>query len=162
LGVTKDEMAGSHATMVLGLSGGEIPQVDPQLAMRLFHAVHAAIQSGLIRSCHDLSEGGLAVSLAEMAFAGGLGIDIDVSTAAELMFVNVATLLFSESNSRFVCEVTPENAAAFEKVFQDIACTKLGVVTPEDRVVMRSGPKALVDLPWSHLKQTWLAPLDWE
>lgn len=162
LGVTKDEMAGSHATMVLGLSGGEIPQVDPQLAMRLFHAVHAAIQSGLIRSCHDLSEGGLAVSLAEMAFAGGLGIDVDVSTAAELMFVNAATLLFSESNSRFVCEVTPENAAAFEKVFQDIACTKLGVVTPEDRVVMRSGPKALVDLPWSHLKQTWLAPLDWE
>jgi phosphoribosylformylglycinamidine synthase len=131
-------MAGSHATMVLGLSGGDIPQVDPKVAMQLFHAVHAAIQSGLVRSCHDLSEGGLAVSLSEMAFAGGLGIDVDVAPLAQLMFLNAATLLFSESNSRFVCEVTPQNAAAFEKMFQDLACTRLGVVTPEDRVLIRS------------------------
>ena len=162
LGVTKDEMAGSHATMVLGLSGGDIPQVDPKVAMQLFKAVHAAIQSGLVRSCHDLSEGGLAVSLSEMSFAGGLGIDVDVAPLAQLMFLNAATLLFSESNSRFVCEVTPQNAAAFEKMFQDLACTQLGVVTPEDQVLIRSKDQLLVDLPWSQLKETWLAPLDWE
>jgi phosphoribosylformylglycinamidine synthase len=162
LGVTKDEMAGSHATMVLGLSGGDIPQVDPELAMRLFTAVHTAIQSGLIRSCHDLSEGGLAVSLAEMAFAGELGIDVEIAGLAQSMFLNTATLLFSESNSRFVCEVTPDNTERFEKVFGGLACTKLGVVTGEDRVLIRSKDQPLVDLPWSKLKSTWLAPLDWE
>ena len=162
LGVTKDEMAGSHATMVLELIGGEIPRVDPVQAMKLFDAVYAAMQSGLIRSCHDLSEGGLAVSLAEMSFAGGLGIDVNVSELAEVMFLNVATTLFSESNSRFVCEVTRENAAAFEKSMEGVACIRLGVVTPDDRVLIRSKDNSLIDLPWTSLKQTWLAPLDWE
>ena len=162
LGVTKDELAGSHATMVLGLEGGEIPQVDPSQAMALFHSLHAAIHQGLVRSCHDLSEGGLAVSLAEMAFAGGLGIDVDIAQLAEIMFLNTATLLFSESNSRFVCEVTPENAYAFEKALEGIACTRIGVVIGDDQVLIRSGQDTLVNLPWSQLKQTWLAPLDWE
>ena len=50
-----------------------MPRVDPNLGRRVITALHTAIRLGLVRSCHDLSEGGLAVGLAEMALAGGLG-----------------------------------------------------------------------------------------
>jgi len=76
IGLTRDELGGSHLYAVTGRSGGDVPKVDLQLAPRVFAAVHRAITEGLIRSCHDLSEGGLAVSLAEMAFAGGIGADV--------------------------------------------------------------------------------------
>ena len=65
--------------MVEGLSGGEVPKVDAQVAEKTFAALHKAIYSGLVRACHDLSEGGLAVAAAEMAFAGGLGAKISLA-----------------------------------------------------------------------------------
>ncbi len=72
-GLTRLELGGSQWLETLGRSGGGAPRVDPALGRRLFAAIHAAINAGLIRSCHDLSDGGLAVALAEMALAGGLG-----------------------------------------------------------------------------------------
>src|SRR5262249_4375121 len=73
LGMTRHELAGSLWSVVLGRAGGRVPRVDLAQAPRIVRAVHQAIRAGLIRSCHDLSEGGLAVALAEMALAGGLG-----------------------------------------------------------------------------------------
>ena len=79
VGVTKNELGGSHFAMVEGLSGGEVPKVDAQVAKNTFAALHKAIYTGLVRACHDLSEGGLAVAAAEMAFAGGLGARISLA-----------------------------------------------------------------------------------
>src|SRR6185312_3382776 len=73
VGETRDELGGSHWAMVRGLEGGYVPQVHRASAVPTFKAVHEAISRGLVRSCHDLSEGGLAVAVAEMAIAGGLG-----------------------------------------------------------------------------------------
>ena len=70
VGLTKNELGGSHFALVEGLSGGEVPRVDAPTAKKCFAAMHQAIDGGLIRACHDLSEGGLAVAAAEMAFAG--------------------------------------------------------------------------------------------
>ncbi len=78
VGQTKEELGGSHFALVGGCSGGEVPKVDAAVAARTFAAVHQAIASGTIRACHDLSEGGLAVALAEMAFAGGLGARVEL------------------------------------------------------------------------------------
>ncbi len=71
VGRTKNELGGSHFALVNNLDGGDVPQVDLQLALQIFRAVHQAISRGLVRACHDLSEGGLAVAAAEMAFAHG-------------------------------------------------------------------------------------------
>ena len=79
VGLTKDELGGSHFAMVEGLAGGQAPTVDPQLAKRTFAALHKAIHAGFVRACHDLSEGGLAIAAAEMAFAGGLGAKISLT-----------------------------------------------------------------------------------
>ncbi len=140
VGLTKNELGGSHFALVEGLSGGEAPKVDAAMAKKTFAALHRAIYKGLVRSCHDLSEGGLAVAMAEMAFAGGFGAKIDLTNVPSPFgrgaggegvsdWDNDPTvLLFSESNTRFICEITPENAAAFEKAMSGIACAKIGEV----------------------------------
>src|SRR5207244_1046780 len=76
VGATHNEMGGSHYHLIHGQNGGVVPRVDVELAPRLFTRLHDAIAAGLVRSCHDLSEGGLAVAAAEMAFAGGIGADL--------------------------------------------------------------------------------------
>ena len=82
VGDTRNEMGGSHFALVHNLKGGHVPRVDPVVARDTFAAVHRAIDEGLVRACHDLSEGGLAVAIAEMAFAGGLGAAIELGQNA--------------------------------------------------------------------------------
>src|SRR5262249_29130198 len=109
VGQTKDEMAGSHYHLVEQLAGAAVPRPDLALAAVVFRKLHAAIAQGLVRSCHDLSEGGLAVAAAEMAFAGGIGADL---TSAGAPGLPDAMALFSESATRFIIEVRPDRAAA--------------------------------------------------
>ena len=75
IGDTRTEMGGSHFNLVHRLDGGTVPHVNRLQAPNVFRALHAAISAGIVRSCHDLSEGGLAVAAAEMAFAGAVGAD---------------------------------------------------------------------------------------
>ena len=79
VGETHDELGGSHFALVNDLRGGQVPTVDPESAQATFAAMHRAIDAGLVRACHDLSEGGLAVAAAEMAFAGGFGAQVDAA-----------------------------------------------------------------------------------
>ena len=92
------------------LSGRPGAASGPAGRRQTFAAIHQAIQQGLVRSCHDLSEGGLAVAVAEMAFAGGIRRrDRCISAAPHARrtgrTARTVALLFSESNTRFVCEV---------------------------------------------------------
>jgi len=109
IGTTQAEFGGSHFHLVQDLTGGEVPRVDFHQAPKIFAQVHAAIQAGLIRSCHDLSEGGLAAALAEMAFAGGYGIEATLDAFGKM---DDTVVLFAESNSRFVVEVPAESDAS--------------------------------------------------
>ncbi len=161
VGATQREFGGSHWFQVLGLDGGAVPKVELDRARRTFTAMHKAIRSGSVRACHDLSEGGLAVALSEMSFAGELGVEIDLHQASVASDVNAAELLFSESNSRFVIEVDATREAEIGELFQGVPFVKLGVVAPHDRVVMTSPTEKLVDLPWRELFDVWHAPLDW-
>jgi phosphoribosylformylglycinamidine synthase subunit PurSL len=155
VGETKNELGGSHFALVNGLEGGQVPTVDPKGAKQTFEAMHTAIDAGLVRSCHDLSEGGLAVAAAEMAFAGGLGANIEL-TADE-----AAVALFSESNTRFVCEVTGDCALAFERALAGVPLTKIGSAADGSRLTIACGGKRVVDAEISALKEAWQAPLRW-
>jgi len=163
VGNTKDELGGSHWHQVTGQSGGRVPQVDLELAPKLFAAVHAAITRGLVRSCHDLSEGGLAVALAEMAFAGGLGVDctgLGHMPGAEGL--PDTTRLFSESPSRFLVEVKPEHAEAFESCFPNLPLGHMGLVVSEPRLrIAGTNGEWLVWVKLSELKERWQQPLRW-
>jgi phosphoribosylformylglycinamidine synthase len=191
VGLTLAELGGSHFAMVEGLSGGNVPKVDPQVAKNTFAAMHRAIHSGLVRACHDLSEGGLAVAAAEMAFAGGLGVKISLADvpclpspigrgaggegnnlpspigrgargegSSESPVLSPAALLFSESNTRFLCEVRPENVAAFESVLAGIPHARIGEVTDNARLEIR-GETPLVQADLKTLKEAWQKPLRW-
>ncbi len=172
IGITRDELGGSHYSLVHGLDGGQVPRLDVATARRTFFAMHQAIDQGLVRACHDLSEGGLAVAAAEMAFAGGLGLELDLAHARVEGLADGdphrdIVALFSESNSRFLCEVPVERAEAFAAIFQqaDVACVELGRLTEQPRLVIHAsvpqGPDdqparyAVIDAELATLKHAW-------
>ena len=159
VGATRQELGGSHATMLLGLEGGVVPQVDLPLARRIFQQLHAAIRAGAVRACHDLSEGGLAVALAEMAFGGELGVVADLEGICQENFVSPEVALFSESNSRFVCEVRPEEAERFEQLFSQLPCCRLGEVVAEQQLKLSCQQRILLEQPLEQLRHAWLSPL---
>ncbi len=154
-----------------------VPQVDPLLATRTFAAVHEAITQGLIRACHDPSEGGLAVALAEMSFASGLGARIRLADAPQDGLHDLSStawntvLLIAESASRFVVEIEPAKRAAFEAIFRqhDVPLAHIGEVTSSDRLeiawALRDDDPAptdlLIDLPIDEMKEAWQKPLRW-
>jgi phosphoribosylformylglycinamidine synthase len=162
IGVTKNEMGGSHYHLANGLDGGAVPQVDLGRAPRVFQGLHKAMQQGLVRACHDLSEGGLAVAVAEMAFAGGVGADLtDLRNSAPGEADKV--LLFSESTTRFVVEVTPANAPAFaECLGNEVPLVQIGLTIPQPRLRITGGSgEWIVWAQLAELKEAWQKPLRW-
>ncbi len=161
VGETKAELGGSHFLQVGGQPTGSpadeaVPVVDLETAPANFEAVHSAIRGGLALSCHDLSEGGLAVALAEMAFAGGLGVDVELSPADD----PTAVILFSESNTRFVVEVPPESAEEFAASVPQ--CRRIGVVTRKASMVVRVDTLTVIEESIDELKSAWQRPLAWD
>lgn len=160
VGLTKAELGGSHFALVEQLAGGEVPKVNTIVAKQTFAAIHQAIQAGCIRACHDLSEGGLAVGIAEMAFAGGLGASVSLTNLPN--DVDSITLLFSESNSRFLCEVSAGKKAEFERIMNGLPHAAIGEVNETTRVLIigKSGD-SLIDSDIAELKEAWQSPLRW-
>ena len=160
IGVTRDELGGSHAAMLLGKEGGSVPKVDAALAMRCYEKIHQAIQLRLVASCHDLSEGGLAVALSEMAFAGELGAEVDLSKYRSSNFIDSTALLFSESNSRLLVEVPESQCDAFESVMSELPAERIGVVTGASNIRATCDSEILIDVDWRELREIWRSPLD--
>ena len=159
VGTTRDELGGSHWAMVRGLEGGDVPRVDIEAAPLIFRALHSVISRGLVRSCHDLSEGGLAVALAEMAMAGGLGPVVVFSQ--DPLPLHPAALLFSESPTRFVLEVRPRDVLNVMLAFDGLAIDVIGNVTEVPRLIVLAAKSILISASLSALKEAWQAPLRW-
>lgn len=161
IGITHDELGGSHYHLVTGATGGQVPTVDLATAPKIFAAMHQAITGGLVRSCHDLSEGGFAVAIAEMAFAGGIGVDI-TELAKTAPSLSDTSRLFSESATRFLVEVKPQHAAAFQQAFAGLPITKVGTTVKEPRLrIAGADGEWLVWTKLDHLKEAWQKPLKW-
>lgn len=151
IGQTKAELGGSHYWMLQGAIGNSVPQVDFKLAKQIFGKVHSAIQQRLVAACHDCSEGGLSVALAEMAFAGGLGAVIDVTA----MNVPAEVALFSESPSRFVVEVPAEKDERFRKLTAGLPVLRLGTVHSGPRLEVVCSGQTLIGESLETLRQAW-------
>jgi phosphoribosylformylglycinamidine synthase subunit PurSL len=115
----------------------------------------------MIKSCHDLSEGGLAVAAAEMAFASDLGLELDLQQVTVKDITRNDFVLFSESNSRFLMEVKSEDRADFEELMHGKNCTQIGVVTKEPKLrITGLNGKVVVDAPLDKLRQSWKKTLN--
>jgi len=157
LGRTADELGGSHLYLLDGEKGANVPRVNPQEAVATFRAIQAAIAGGDVRSCHDLSEGGLGVAIAEMAYAGETGAAIALSNVPRSEGLDRdETILYSESQSRFLVEVAPERREAFEARIAGIPAARIGETNDTDSLTVTgtSGDvvlcQALADIREAH------------
>ncbi|GEL67451.1 phosphoribosylformylglycinamidine synthase subunit PurL [Marinilactibacillus psychrotolerans] len=152
VGETKPDFNGTEIQkMQLGRIEGELFDFDIEKEKDIQDKVLEAIRRGWIQSAHDLSEGGLAVALAESAFKKGFGMDVTVDMPKDW--------LFSESPSRFVLSVKPENATAVKALFdQDV--TEIGKVTDSKTVVIKTQDEK-TELETNELKKVWEEAIPW-
>ena len=187
VGDTRNELGGSHYYDLFGFIGSQVPRVNPAQAKSVFNALSSASSSGLIKAAHDCSEGGIAVALAEMAFAGGLGMEVFLgevpfASKSQIPMVRLRSpwhssevevpnpksqkrndfILFSESNSRFIVEVGKKNQKKFEKILKGIHFGLIGCVSSkkEFKVYGLDG-KVCIKTGIDKLKEAWQKPLRW-
>ena len=163
IGETFNELGGSEYYKLKGFLGANVPKVKGAKAKRTFKAITKAIDSGLIKSCHDLSEGGLAVAVAEMAFAGGYGLEIDLYKLPAKALERSDFALFSESNSRFLLEVSEKDRQKFEALMKGKMCVQIGKVTKEEKLLIHGlNQKIVVDASLAELRRCWKKTLSGE
>jgi phosphoribosylformylglycinamidine synthase len=163
VGATYDELGGSQYLAGRGLVGNNVPRPRFKNAKRIMDSLSAAIEAGLVRACHDCSEGGMAVALAEMAFSGGMGMDIEAKKIPHKIKIKRDDyLLFSESNTRFVVEVEPKDQKRFEAVMRGRPIALIGKVANDSNfVVYGLAGKVVINVDINELKEAWQAPLRW-
>lgn len=154
VGVTRNELGGSEYLAHLGLSGGIIPKVDKTLSKPVLKGVAACAHAGLTNAAHDCSEGGLAVTLAEMAFAGGYGMTIDAGSILAEGVAGLERLLFSESQSRIVITVPADLVAVAEELLAGIPHAVIGEVVAEP-VLTITGMGGMLKADLGALKKAW-------
>jgi phosphoribosylformylglycinamidine synthase len=163
VGLTRSELGGSHYYYIHDYTGNSVPKVDTRTGKMVMNALSSATSKGLVRACHDCSEGGLAVAAAEMSFAGGLGMSLQLSDVPVEGSINRDDIiLFSESNTRFIVEVRPESQKEFEKIVSGVPHGLIGNVA-EDKTFTIKGKSnnILISEKISDLKESWQAPLRW-
>ena len=163
LGDTKNELGGSQYNKVYEIDSGSVPVVNPFVSKKLMLALNKAMDKGYISACHDCSDGGLVTALAEMSFAGGLGLDIELADAPvnfDKTKFNETELdkvtLFSESNSRFIVEISPACKNKFELIIKDNIFACIGKVRKDNKLVIAgSGKKTVFNEDIEVLKDAW-------
>jgi len=153
LGETYAELGGSEFQLVVhGVTEGRPPVIDLAVEQRLQRAVLSAIQGGLVTSAHDLSEGGLAVALAESCISGGIGANVDWTVNG----LRNDVALFSESQSRLLLSCRPDRADALQMhlVEEGVRVTRIGTVGGKKLNVMVNG-SAVLDVDVQKLEKTW-------
>ncbi|WP_312180237.1 phosphoribosylformylglycinamidine synthase subunit PurL [Arthrobacter sp.] len=152
MGVTRDELDGSEFANLRGHLGGQPPKVDLQAEKLLGDLLINASRDGMIDSAHDLSEGGLAAALSEMALRFGVGARIGLDEVAERDGVDLFTLLFSESQARAVVSVARSEEVRFTDMCsaRGFAHSRIGVVDTEIEAL---DFQSLFTLPLAELKE---------
>jgi phosphoribosylformylglycinamidine synthase len=163
VGDTWNELGGSHYFAIHDYVGNSVPEVRPETGKKLMDSLSGAMEKGLVKACHDLSEGGIGVTAAEMAFAGGLGMEIDLGKVplGEAIYRD-DYVLFAESNTRFLAEIAPEDKEEFERVMAGSIFSEIGRVTDSGKleVTGRDG-KIILSSSINDLKEAWQQPLRW-
>ena len=157
-GETGNELGGSEYYIFHGMNReGFVPKVDAGKFFKSYKLLKKAIDAGIIKSAHDLSDGGLAVSVSESAFSGMLGAKIDlrkVTRSSDLTRNDL--LLFSESNGRILVSVSPENVEKFCEMMKGSEYAEIGEVTSSGflKITGLDG-SVVVNLSISELKKNW-------
>ncbi|MFP4167326.1 MAG: AIR synthase-related protein [Desulfonatronovibrionaceae bacterium] len=161
LGVTRDELGGSEFASEFGLKCAGVPHVDLVSARLRYRTFYRAVSRGLVTAAHDASDGGLGVALAEMAIGGRIGARIDLEAVPESGCTDPDRILYSESASRIIACVHPENIAEFEALFVGQPFAAIGKTTPRaSGLEFGWAGEALFKADIQELVRAWKTPLD--
>jgi phosphoribosylformylglycinamidine synthase subunit PurSL len=162
VGATTQHMGGSHLAMLCG-AAGEIPRVDLKTAPQTLAAVARLMDAGHVRSAHDCSEGGMLVAAAEMAFAGRLGLELNLAGAPRQGPVDAAALCFAETPTRILLEVEPQKFDTVARALRqsNIPFGHIGTFNDSPGLIVREDRAHLADVSLDDLLESWRKPLDW-
>jgi len=161
VGQTRPELGGSEYYRLKGFMGKTVPKVRVNQARKIMSSIIKAMDSGCVWSCHDLSEGGLAVAAAEMSFGGGYGIDLYLKNVLRTRGMGRNDfILFSESNSRFLVEVPEKRREDFEILMKGSIHAAIGKVKKEGYLsVFGLDDEKVVDASLTELRNRWKSAL---
>jgi phosphoribosylformylglycinamidine synthase subunit PurSL len=149
IGEFRPTLGGSHFSLVSGRQYNQPAPCASELAPQVYRVFHKAVHAGWVRAAHDLSEGGLGVTAAEMAIAGRLGLQIDSPDDDPLLN------LFGETNGCLLVEVPAEYSSEFSGLFAELPCQQIGWVTTESVISVSQQHQELFWLPLHHLVEAW-------
>ena len=155
IGDTKKEFGGSEYYRLKGVDGVVVPETKPDVLKKRMDALLSAMRNGLIASCHDVSEGGLAVAVCEMLIGGDIGATVDIAGISPKTNLRGDYKMFSESNTRWVVEVWREESPKFEAMMKEQHVVKIGETVEGKRVVMSDAKKELVNLSLAEIRKAW-------
>ncbi|MCX6665375.1 MAG: phosphoribosylformylglycinamidine synthase subunit PurL [Euryarchaeota archaeon] len=151
---TKKELGGSEYYHLMNVDGGLVPRSDVSLLKTCIDGVLSAIDKKYIAACHDVSEGGIAVCLSEMAIGGNLGANIDITEVGADLRTDFK--LFSESNTRWVAEVKSEKQMDFEKLLIKKHAPFICIgKTKGLSLIITDNKKTVIDMTIPSLRDCW-------
>ena len=155
VGETRMEMGGSEYYRIIGVRGGRVPRVYPDVTKRNMEQLLKSMDRGIVKSCHDLSTGGLAVAISEMCLGGDIGVSIDLSNMSPL---RTDIKLFSESNGRWLVEVSRKRTDEFERLVKG---KRIGEVKKEKKISIVDGGLNL-SIPLDMARERWMEAIQKE
>lgn len=155
IGDTKKELGGSEYYKLRCVGGGIVPRTDPKVLKRSMVALLDTMKAGLVASCHDISEGGLAIAVCEMSMGGDSGVYIDIGAVNPELRSDYK--LFSESNTRWVVEVPRAEVGRFEALMatHGVCIIEIGTVIKDKRVSISDNGTELVDISIDAVRAAW-------
>ena len=157
VGETRGELGGTCFERISGSKLGACPSVRPAQAFESYRRMHRAIRQGVVRSCHDLSDGGLWVALAESCLGGDLGarVLLDALPVSAGSGREPARLLFCETPSRFLVSVAPRNLTSWRRVMKGVPCGWIGEVNRGEQVSVEAAGRQIASLTIPEIRALW-------
>lgn len=149
-----ENLGGSVYFQTQQVENSHIPRVDRQHLIPVLHAIYDAIQTGQVKSCKAIAEGGLAAAISEMCFGGDCGADIDIS---KLHVKRPDLALFHETAGCFIVEV--DSMQTVNDLFGSVVYTVLGHTTPEKKMSVFNGNTNIFEADLYELKEAWQKPM---
>ena len=150
VGRTRDEMGASLLFRKFGGKEGAVPAVDIPALKRISDELLSAMDEGIVLSCHDCSDGGIAVAVAEMCISGQVGAEIDMSG----IDMPLQRALYSESCTRWIAEVDGRDVTRFTEIMGGDA-TLLGITKGADLHIKDNGTR----VPLEEMRAAWNDPI---
>jgi phosphoribosylformylglycinamidine synthase II len=155
VGASRGELGGTVYERIAGQRFGACPSPVPSESMRLYRRIHRAARRGLVSSCHDLSDGGLWVALAESALGGVLGTDVSLDAVPADRLLSVDQLLFGETPGRLLVSVAPRRERRFRRMMRGLPAARIGVVAAGDRVRVMRGDAEVCSMTIGSIRAAW-------